>query len=415
MAGKNRRILIVIPYHFYPPKGGGALRCFYAVKELSKYYEVSVITSQNLNISNWNETNIFKQIKFYVAEVNKINYGILSNILPIRFLNFIFFKFYFSFKKTNVNSIFLNFYPALKFALAEVDPDVVIFENLETLSYLSKIVRKHDSKIKIIYEAHNVDHILWRQLAAINNNNELLGYSKSALEIESTLHKYTDCVITVTRQDESILRFLNKAKSKILFSTIECGVDVDEKKINLNINRVNQIPKILFCGSLNYLPNIEGIRWFYENVLPILRKSTCEFEVVIIGNCETLNDFDYLKGDPNIKLIGRVEDVAPYYDDSLFSIVPLLSGSGIRLKITESMSFGCPVISTSLGAEGIAYDENNIIIADTAEQFANSIILLLNDIELREKLSKNGRQLVELKYDWKNLMKKFKEIINSIN
>jgi len=78
------------------------------------------------------------------------------------------------------------------------------------------------------------------------------------------------------------------------------------------------------------------------------------------------------------------------------------------------MSFGCPVISTTLGAEGIAYDENSIVIADRPEQFADGIVVLLNNVALRNILSKNGRLLVEQKYDWKILMSDFKEVLQSL-
>lgn len=410
-----KKVLIVVPYEFFPPKGGGASKCFYTIRELSKYFDVTVVTNQDLYVTNWVKTDYFKSIKFYVAGIKKVNYGILSYFIPLKILNFIFFKLFFFKKNTVVNSIFFIFFSTLKQALAEVNPDFVVFENLETLTFLSKVVRNYDSKIKIIYEAHNIDHILWRQLASVNNDNELLRYSKSAFDIESSLHEYADCVFTVTSKDEAVLRSLNAKSKNLVFSTIECGVDVEEKKNKHNIEGVYSKPKILFCGSLNYLPNIEGIRWFYENVMPILKSKKVNFELIIIGNCENLNQFNYLKNDANIKLIGRVDDVAPYYFESLMSIVPLLSGSGIRLKITESMSLGCPVISTSLGAEGIAYDDDNIIIADTAEQFANSIILLLEDVELRKKLSKNGRDLVEKFYDWKKLMIDFKAILNTLN
>ncbi len=408
------KVLIVIPYEFYPPKGGGALRCFYATKELSKYFDVAVLTNQDFDTFENDMPDIFKGIKFFKAGGANIKIPFFRFLIPKRVLNYLFFKLFFKGGKTSVNSMFLNFYTPLKLSLNEFCPDVVIFENLESLFYLSNIVRKYESKIKIIYEAHNVDHVLWKKLADAENNIEYLRYSKNAYKIESTIDSYTDCVVCVTKEDESILRGINNTGIKTLYTTVASGVDVDLKTPALNYNQQLK-PKILFCGSLNYLPNIEGIRWFYDKVMPLLRSRINDFEIVIIGNCENLDQFTYLKGDTNINLVGRVEDVAPYYHDSLLSIVPLLSGSGIRLKITESMSFGCPVISTTLGAEGIAYDENSIVIADTPEDFAEAIIMLLKDVQLTNKLSKNGRLLVEQKYDWKMLMGNFRDIIHSLN
>lgn len=110
----------------------------------------------------------------------------------------------------------------------------------------------------------------------------------------------------------------------------------------------------------------------------------------------------------------KVADIAPFYNDCLLNIVTLQSATSILLKITKAMSFGCPLISTTLGAEGFVYDENYIVIADTPEQFADGIILLLNNAALRKKLSKCGRLLVEQKYDWKILLNEFKEVIHSL-
>lgn len=409
----NKKVLIVIPYEFYPPKSGGALRCFYATKELSKYFDVTVVTNQDIDKYPQGKLVVFKNIHFYTTNTYKINYGLLRFLLPLKILNYIFFKLFFKRGKSSVNSIFIDFYPALKVALKKINPDVVIFQNLESLFYLSNIVRKYDSIIKIIYEAHNVDYILWRQLYEAVNNIQYKEYSVNAYKVETSLHKYTDCVVCNTNEDETILRDLNNNANDILFTTIPSGVDVDEKKPLLKQER-GIIPIILFCGSLNYLPNIEGIRWFYDHVMPLLRNKVKDFKLVIIGNCENLDEFSYLSDDQHIDLVGRVEDVAPYYHNAIMSVVPLLSGSGIRLKITESMSFGCPVVSTKLGAEGIAYNDSNIIISDSPDDFAAAVILLLNDNELRKKLSINGRILAEEKYDWKKLMHNFKELIYTL-
>jgi glycosyltransferase involved in cell wall biosynthesis len=410
---QNKKVLIVIPYEFYPPKGGGALLCFYTVKELSKYFQIAVVSNQNVHVAAQENNLFFQDIKFYHTDSLKLNFGIFKKVFPLKLLNFLFFKLVFKIRSGAVNAIFLNFFPSLTLALKEFCPDVVIFENLESLYYLNGVVRKQNSNIKIVYQAHNIDHILWKKLAAAENNKDFTQYSKNALEIESNLSHYIDCVIAVTKEDEAVLKKLNKINQHLLFANIACGVDVDTKIPSLQ-NIQSTCPKILFCGSLNYLPNIEGLKWFYEKVMPILRARINDFEIVIIGNCENLDVFTYLKGDPHINLVGRVEDVAAYYHESMLSIVPLLSGSGIRLKITESMSFGCPVISTTLGAEGITYDENSIVIADTPEQFADGIVVLLNNAALRNKLSKNGRLLVEQKYDWKILMSEFKEVIYSL-
>jgi len=410
----DRKILVIVPYEFYPPKSGGALRCYHVIREFAKYFKVAVATSQYIDTTDKESRTIFQNVEFYFTGSNATRYGLLKYIIPRRLLNYIFFRFLFHGKnKESVNSMFVDFYPAIRLALKKFSPEVVIFENLESLYYLNEIVRKFDPKIKIVYEAHNVDHILWKKLAGVNNDKDLLKYSGNALAVESALSRYTDCVVCVTKQDELVLKKLNQG-NHIVFTTVASGVDTASKVPSSNALD-EETTKILFCGSLNYLPNSEGIKWFYINVMPWLRKKLNDFTIVIIGNAENLDEYAYLNGDPQVQLIGRVDDVTPYYHTSHLSIVPLLSGSGIRLKIMESMSYGCPVVSTTLGAEGIDYDEDSILIADDPERFADGIVTLSRSNELRRKLGKNGRQLAESKYDWRMLMNEFKNVIKNLN
>lgn len=402
----RKKIVIVIPYEFYPPMSGGAIRCYYIVKELSRAYDVTVLTKESTSLVCSIRNNEFVDVNFSFSEKVKFDFKWLGMLLPERILNALFFKIKLRSLLVPVNSIFIDFFPVLRQLTLDLSPDVVLFENLESLYFLNSAVRSKKQKIHTVYDAHNVDHLLWDMLADEFKNKQYRQYAKFAKKIEYNLYRYTNQVIVMSEHDKIRLMDANNHLEPADFSVIPCGVDTKKNKFfgsqtNLKSNQ------ILFCGSLNYLPNIQGLKWFYDCVFPLLKLAHGNFKLLIIGNCENLNDFEYLKNDPFVEILGRVEDVSIYYRNSALSVVPLLSGSGIRLKILESMSFGCPCVSTSIGAEGISYSEDSIIIADTPEQFANAIVLLLSDESIYNNIRMNARKLVESNYDWRYLIAKF--------
>ena len=129
-----------------------------------------------------------------------------------------------------------------------------------------------------------------------------------------------------------------------------------------------------------------------------------QLSLVLVGSANIPASTGALQEDPAVTITGRVDDVQPYYYGSSVCIAPLLSGSGTRLKILEAMSFGNPVVSTGIGAEGIdAQAGRHILIGDDPQSFAENIRLLLTDKALYGNIQKAGRALVEAKYDWEKL------------
>ena len=169
-------------------------------------------------------------------------------------------------------------------------------------------------------------------------------------------------------------------------------------------------PSLIFCGSLDYAPNKNGLLWFYETIWPKLKTTIKGITLTVIGRNGHDNAYAPLKIDPQINFIGEVKDVAPYYQKNNIAIVPLLKGSGTRLKILEAMSFGLPVISTSIGAEGIDYIENeHIIIANDPIAFQQAIIDTVNKPAILKNLASESLLLINEKYNWQNIVRKMTE------
>lgn len=158
--------------------------------------------------------------------------------------------------------------------------------------------------------------------------------------------------------------------------------------------------EILFVGAMGYRPNEEGILWFHREVLPRIREQyPGEVRLCIVGRQPGASVLALSK-DPSITVTGGVESVTPYYERADIVIVPVRFGSGTRIKILEAMSLGRPVVSTPVGAEGLDLEpEKDLLIADTAAEFAEACIELCRNEEKWRSLVENGRCRIAALYD----------------
>ncbi len=187
-----------------------------------------------------------------------------------------------------------------------------------------------------------------------------------------------------------------------------------DTKTFLPFSREDRETNILFVGSMEYEPNVDAIIFVCYEIYPLIREKHSSCTLTIAGKTppENINRLNNFQG---VTVRGDVEDVRPYYQKTIISIAPLRSGGGTRLKILESMALGTPVVSTSVGCEGLDVENHyNIIIADDPADFAQGVANLLDDSELWNKLSHEGRILVEEKYDWKKISKQYCEMLEEL-
>jgi glycosyltransferase involved in cell wall biosynthesis len=156
---------------------------------------------------------------------------------------------------------------------------------------------------------------------------------------------------------------------------------------------------VLFMGRMDYHANIDAAVHFVKTTWPLIRGRRPELRLVIVG-AQPPESIRSLASD-TVVVTGTVEDVRPYYQSALVSIVPLRVGGGTRLKVLEAMAAGTPVVSTSLGAEGLdATDGKDILIADAPEGMAAAVASMRPDSPQRAAIVDNARHLVRTKYDW---------------
>lgn len=177
---------------------------------------------------------------------------------------------------------------------------------------------------------------------------------------------------------------------------------------------VNHSPlALLFIGSMSYSPCVDGAVYFCNQILPYIRKEFQDIQVWIVGADPTPAVIRL--ADENTHITGYVEDVIPYYRRSKVCVVPLRAGGGTRLKILEAMALGRPVVSTTIGCEGLdVINGQHLLIADEPQQFAKQTIRLLTDTALYDSIAGQARELVEEKYDWDVIADQSLEAFNEI-
>jgi glycosyltransferase involved in cell wall biosynthesis len=312
----------------------------------------------------------------------------------------------------NTNSYFLQTYPLLLKALKTLKPDLVFYENLEAVDFFSNIVNRQTPGSKQVYDAHNIDSELWTQLATVQQSSVFESYAENALQIETNLYKRVVAFCCCSEVDRGKLLALNQGR--LPGFTIPNGVDTDAKPFDYNPLKHSQ-KEILFCGSLDYYPNEEGLTWFYEHVFPLIKKAIPEVVLTLVGSSEKNERNQKLWDDPSVCVEGRVANLQPFYYRAGICIAPLLSGSGTRLKILEAMSFGNPIVSTIVGAEGINIIQGkHLLIADDPFTFAGMVIDLLHDHDLFEATRINAQELVCSDYAWGKIGSGLNEVLQQI-
>ena len=202
-----------------------------------------------------------------------------------------------------------------------------------------------------------------------------------------------DRCTTVSKIDRDLLL---KANPRLRVDVIPNGVDIQKYQL---LPAENAAPVLLFIGNMGYPPCVDAVLYFCKDIYPLIRWRISATELWIVGR-DPRPEVLQLDGD-GVHVTGRVEDVVPYYRQSAVCVVPLRAGGGTRLKILEAMALGRPVVSTTIGCEGLdVVDGEHLLITDNPAQFAEKTVRLLTERQLYQHISTEGRKLVVTKYDW---------------
>lgn len=271
--------------------------------------------------------------------------------------------------------------------------DVVLLESLFMTPYIDTI-RRH-SKAQVILRSHNLEYIIWERVAKGSKNPAKKTYlkllAKQLKSHEMNVFKEIDGIVAISSSDASKYKKMGFAGKLI---TIPFGIDAEKMPYT-----PYQPGKQLFhLGSMDWMPNVEGVEWFLNQIWPSVLKKNPEIKLWMAGR--EMSSELRLRKDKNLHVLGAVNDAYSFMKEHGIMIVPLLSAGGIRVKIIEGMALGVPIVSTTIGAEGIGctHDEN-ILIANTPKEFSDAIERLMKSPELGIRIAENARKLVEEQFD----------------
>lgn len=382
----SRAIVVIAPFLPYPPDFGGALRVYHLVRELSRAGdEVTVLAP-----ATGAEFDAIRQLGEICdivavpapatartpASRRKRLQQITSLISTDSFLRK---SSYLPQMQTTLDRLFLT-----------RRIDLLQYEFPQSALY------RPTRPVPTIFDAHNVEHDLLRRVA-------LGGQSTTQSDFNTIEYRKLRRLEQRAWQDATVTIATSERDSEIITSTtgretpiVPNGVDLDRFQFR---ERQPNARRIVFIGAMRHQPNADGAIWFARHALPLVQRSFPDARFSIVG-ADPPPAVQALQS-PSVEITGRVEDVRPYLDSAALAVVPLFSGGGTRLKILEAFAAGVPVVSTTIGAEGIeAFDGQHLLLADGTQGFAHSVVSLFSQTDLAMQLASAGRDLVEQRFGW---------------
>ena len=269
-----------------------------------------------------------------------------------------------------------------------------------------------------VFDAHNA---VWTILERMSGNVAwyLQPFAKfearKIRKFEGKIVRDFDHTLAVTDIDKSALisaaAFRNNGSSRAETTISVVPIAVDTSEIQ-PVDLLERSDTILTLGTLHYPPNADGIRWFIEQVYPLIREKHSNTNLTIIGKNPPADFIRFAEHNPDhVTVTGYVPDLEPYFKNAAVLVIPVRAGGGMRVRILEGMAYGQAIVTTTVGLEGIeAESGKNVLVADTPNDFAEAVLKLLDNFDLRREIAKNGRDLVVSKYDWRVVLKKVKDI-----
>ena len=393
------KVLFLTPQLPYPSNSGGKIKSFKMIEFLGENYDLDlgflVKKDQVGHISNF---------------LSKVTVGkTFSEILdrPRSLINFV--KSLVHHKPLSVYRNFSkDFYSEISKKIYEYD--LVIVDHFLMFQYVPK-----DFKGKVVLHQHNAEFVMWERYANITGNlikKLVLKFESSRIKnYESTICKKSDVVLATSNDIEKLLEISPKTNFQ---ETHHLGDDLLLKFFHPGFDINNN--QISYVGSLDWQANEDGLRWFIENVWSeiLFKKPGAKLKIIGKGSSSDFEKFCHRY--ENITLLGFVESLENELKNTKVLIAPIRFGSGMKVKTVNSLYTGIPLVTTTVGAEGInIIDDIHYCKADTAAEQIDSIIKLMEDKAYWEHIGGEARELSKSTYTWKKNLQNLKEVVDGCN
>jgi glycosyltransferase involved in cell wall biosynthesis len=401
-----RRLLFLSQTLPYPPDSGVNIRTYHTLKALAGEFSVSVLAffRRAGAGSQLEASELAKSLE------NEVGAGVTAFPIPMEWSRFRTWSVYF--KSTIFRRPFTYyahqqkpFGDAVTNALRENSVSLVHLDSLD-LSYFLPLIKSLAPNAKVACTHHNVESRLLHRRAERETDWTRRSFVRSQANLyrneEATVCPRCDLNIAVSDKDAETLKEI----TGVPFEVIPNGVDVDYFRPS---EKISNEPEIVFLGGTNWFPNRDALDFLVADILPKVREALPDVKVTWVGRCaeDEVEEFSTQHG---VHLTGYVDDVRPYLSRATCLVVPLRVGGGTRLKITTAWAAGVPVVSTSVGMEGLmGTDGTHFLVRDEGSAIGDVLIELLKDRSLQARLAEAGRDMAERHYSWDVLGRRLRE------
>ena len=393
------RILFLSPTLPFPLTDGGRIRVFNLLKQIALKNDVTLLALE----TQPTDKNSIANVEQLGVKVHFVEYA--STLPPLSAKTF--FSALFKRQPITVARYDVSVYrEKFRELLTAETFDIVHYEMFHTAQFHT------ETDLPGVLSLQNVDSAIWQRL---QRETESLFYRCAYWSQKRAFQRYERVlspkfdVVTCTSEVDAAVFEGYCAEGTV--NVIPNGVDVTHFTPD---HASEDAAHLIYIGSMDWYPNEDAARFFAEEILPQIQKDVPDAKFTIVGGnpSERVQRLTDMEG---VVVTGRVPEIKPYFAEATVFVVPLRIGSGTRLKILEALAMGKAVVSTHVGAEGLALrDGEEILIADEPEIFADAVTRLLTDRELRQKIGANGRVRVEHDYDWHSIAEKLHTVYASL-
>jgi sugar transferase (PEP-CTERM/EpsH1 system associated) len=414
------KILFLTPQLPYPPMQGTTLRNFYLMREVAKRHEVSLLTFMQQGDVLTDDSPLGRICCEIVAILAPPPRPLWKRALSSFFLPSPDMGLRLS------SSLFRN---ALLDWTRREHFDFIQVEGIELASYgimpkfwgrtfMHQTDQRKSHVSCLIFDDHNAEYVLQRSVFQADARQlkrwhgamysfiqwrKLIGYERQAI----CAH---DATIAVSEADKRALQSLAPDKKIVV---VPNGIDTQEYTMEIASRTTLAMTTtcdLVFTGKMDYHPNVDATLWFADEIFPLVRTRAPQARFVVVGQ-QPHPRVQALAQRNGIVLTGRVDDVRPYIARAAVYVSPLRMGGGTRFKALQTMALGVPMVSTTLGCEGLSVQNGReVLLADTPRDFVAAVLRLLDDVALRRQLGAQARKLVVEKYDWQHIAPRLEEL-----
>jgi len=397
-----KKILFITPYNpFILPLGASSKSVKYRIANLSSTYEIHLLTFSN-RIEHY--THITEALGLSVHFVSNPLYQKQPQTRWTRLFKTTFGRVE---ALDNFHLLSTALMPAVQTLTSRHRFDLIHIDDI----IIAPVMNYCPQNVKIVLFFHNLMTLQYKNIYRSRTDlaKKVIAFMEylQIRKFEKTMLLQMENAVLLTKIENEAVRILSP------------DTNIYEIPLEINLNEYIPAPdlidqqRITFTGTMSYEPNHEGASYFIIKIIPLIRRDFPNARFFVVG----MNPPKYLQdlGDDRIIITGEVKNMQEYINKSAVIVVPLLSGGGMRYKILEAFALSKAVVSTSVGAEGIEYTDNeNILLADNPQHFAHKVCELLNDLQRAVKLGTNARKLITDKYDSRIVQKLWNNVYAEI-